>query len=48
VFNNAGDVFNLCISTKENPSFTTVKIKAKAAATDIRVIFHITDILNDS
>ena len=36
--NNAGDVFKLCISPNRNTSFTV----------DIRVIFHINDILNDS
>ena len=32
--NNAGDVFKLCISTKENTSFTV----------DVRIIFDINDI----
>ena len=37
MLNNAGDVFKL-LAQKENTSFTV----------DMRVIFHINDILNDS
>ena len=36
--NNAGDVLKLCISTKRNHKLTV----------DMRVIFHINDILNYS
>ena len=37
--NNAGDVFaNFALAQKENTSFTI----------DMRIIFHINDILNDS
>ena len=47
--NNASDVFKLCISTKRSKKLLQfVKIKVKAHATDMRVIFHINDILNDS
>ena len=48
MINNAGDVFKLCISTKKREALQPVKVKAKARAIDMRIIFHINDILNDS
>ena len=46
--NNAGDVFKLCISTKRKHKLYNLSIKAKVPAIDMRVIFHINDILNVS
>jgi len=47
--NNAGDVFKLCISTKKHrQALKLVKIKEKAHTVDMRIIYHINDILNDS
>ena len=49
VINNAGNVFKLCISTKKKTkALQLVKIKEKACAVDLRVIFHINNIINDS
>ena len=45
MINNAGDVFELCISTKgkQTQALQLVEIKANALAIDMRVIFHIND-----
>ena len=49
MINNAGDVFKLCISTKKHrQALKLVKIKEKAHTVDMRIIYHINDILNDS
>ena len=39
---------NFALAQKENKALQTVKIKAKTRTIDMRVIFHINDILNDS
>ena len=39
---------NFALAQKENKALQPVKIKAKDHAIDVRVIFHISDTLNDS
>ena len=38
---------NFALAQKENKCFTTCNIKAETRAIDMRVIFHVNDIVND-
>ena len=44
--NNAGDVFKLCIGTKGKQKLYNHQSKDRTI--DVRVIFHISETLNDS